>query len=89
MQKTIIFATVMLAGCATSSTIAPYGKDTFVLSVADMMGTKQQSELRVKAAQDATDHCAKMGKQMSVQSAADRGIAWLTSTSSQIVFSCI
>lgn len=79
---------LLLTGCAATTTIAPYGKDTFVLSVADTMGTSQRSELRVKAAQDANAHCAKLGKEMSVQSAEDKGVAWLTSTSSQLVFTC-
>lgn len=88
-MKTILICLVAsLAGCATSSTIAPYGKDTYVLNVADTMGTRQKSELRIRAAQDAHNHCSRLGKQLKVRSAEDRGISWLTSTSSQIIFSC-
>lgn len=84
-----ILATLLFAGCAATTTVAPYGKDTYVLSVADTMGTSQKSELRVRAAQDANTHCAKLGKQLQVESAEDRGVAWLTSTSSQMIFKCI
>lgn len=83
---TIVLA---LAGCATKSTVAPYGQDTFILNVADTMGTRQKTELRVQAAQEANEHCAKLGKKMKVEGAQDHGIAWLTSTSSQLIFSCI
>ena len=88
MKNMLFVGTMFLAGCAATTTIAPYGKDTFIVSVADSMGTSQRSELRVKAAQDANAHCAKTNKQMSVESAEDKGIAWLSSTSSQLIFTC-
>ncbi len=83
----IALSVFILTGCATSS-VSPYGKDTYLLTVADDLGTSQKATLRARAAQEASAHCAGMGKQMSVASAEDKGVAWLSSTSSQLVFSC-
>jgi hypothetical protein len=82
----IVFA---LAACATKSTVAPYGQDTYILNVSDTMGTRQKTELRVMAAKEADAHCNKLGKKMQVEGAQDHGVAWLTSTSSQLIFRCI
>jgi hypothetical protein len=78
-----------LCACASAPEIAPYGKDTFILSVGDTMGMSQPASLRVQAAQHASSHCARMGKVMQVRNSNDSGIAWLTSTSSSLVFSCL
>jgi hypothetical protein len=89
MNKIFIFASLMLLGCASTSAIAPYGKDTFILSVSDSMGVTSSSELKVKAAQDANAHCAKLGKVMTVRNSSAKGSQWYTSTSSDLIFSCI
>lgn len=83
----LVTFTLCLSAC-TTSTISPYGQDTFLLTVADDLGTSQKAKLRARAAQEANAHCAGMGKQMTVGSAEDKGVAWLSSTSSQLVFSC-
>lgn len=79
---------LVLAGCATSSPIVPYGKDTYLLTISDGAGMTTSDALRVRAAQEANAHCSKMGKTMSVQNSTKQGSAGWTATSTGLVFSC-
>lgn len=89
MKRMLILAAAVVAGCASTSAVAPYGKDSYILSVADGMGTRSSSDLKVQAALDANAYCAKMGKVMSVRNSTEQGSHWLTATSSGLVFSCL
>jgi len=94
MKSTISIAVALslctaLVGCASTSPITPYGKDTYLLVTTDAMGVAAPSQLKVKAAQDANAHCSKMGKVMTVRNTTDKGSQWYTGTSSDLIFSCI
>ena len=91
-MKTVIllgFTFSMLAGCATSSSVAPYAKDSYILSVEDASGGRSTSNLQVKAAQEASAYCAKQGKFMIVRNTRGDGVQWWTGTSSSLIFSCV
>jgi hypothetical protein len=64
-MKAIWFALSMisLAGCVTTSKIVPAGESTYMISAAnDACGNCEPPEIRI--AQQATAHCAAMGKKM-------------------------
>jgi len=84
----IISFCFFLFGCATSSSIAPYGKDTFILSVSDSWGTQNPGQLQVKAAQEAAEYCAKQGKSLGGVSSQSEGAQWWSGTSSNMIFKC-
>jgi len=80
---------VLLVGCASSSSVAPYGRDSYIISVDDIWGGHSLGKLQVKAAQEANAYCSKQGKVMRVRNTSGQGTQGWTSTSSSLVFSCI
>jgi hypothetical protein len=91
MMRIIVFlacTVVLLTSCATTS-IAPYGKDSYIVSVEDMWGAQSSGKLQVKAAKEASEYCAKQGKVMRVRNTRGEGIQLWTGTSSNLIFSCI
>lgn len=84
-----LVASVALVGCATTSDIVPYGKDSFLLSSEDVWGGYSQGSLQVKAAQRASSFCAEQGKVFVVRNTAGQGVQGWTGTSSTLIFSCI
>ena len=91
MRKIIFVAsiTAFLNGCATTSDIVPYGKDTYMLSAGDIWGGYSSGTLQVKAAQRANEYCQSIGKVFVVRNAGTAGVQGWTSTSSTLVFSCV
>ncbi len=89
MKTQILVLSVALAGCATTSEIVPYGKDTYMLSSDDIWGGHSGGSLQVKAAQSANAFCAKQGKQFIVRNTGTQGLQGWTPTSSTLIFSCI
>ena len=85
----LVFVLVVLSGCATPSAIVPYGKDSYMISVDDIMGGYSSGNLQVKAAQEANAYCAKQGKVMRVRNVSGQGVQGWTSTSANLIFSCI
>ena len=86
----IAFAVAMLAnGCSTTSGVVPYGKDLFILNMADYWGVFSPSTLQIKAAEEANAYCARFGKVMQVRDFTGNGIPIFTVTSSSLIFSCI
>ena len=79
----------VVAGCASSSAVTPYGKDSYIVAVDDTWGVKAPSQLQVVAAQKANAFCAQQGKVLRVRSTTHGGVAWVSGTSSSLVFSCI
>jgi hypothetical protein len=79
----------MINGCASTSPITQYGKDTFIVSASDSMGGYSSGSLQVRAAQEANKYCAQMGKQMVVRNTNNEGVQMWTGTSSGLIFSCI
>jgi len=85
----LIFVLVVLSGCAASSAVKPYGKDSYMISVDDIMGGDSPGKLQVKAEQKAKAYCAKQGKVMHVSKEIGHGVKDWTSTSANLIFSCI
>jgi len=86
----IVLSTLtILSGCASTSDIVPYGKDSYLVNVDDVWGGHSPGKLQVKAAQDASAYCAKQGKVMRVRNTSGSGVTGWTSTSSNLIFSCI
>jgi hypothetical protein len=79
----------LISGCATTSDIVPYGKDTYMLSAGDIWGGYSSGTLQVKAAQRANEYCQSMGKVFVVRNTGTAGVQGWTSTSSTLVFSCV
>ena len=94
-MKTTVFSAwcmlilVLLSGCASTSAIAPYGKDTYILTTDDVWGMHSSGKLQVKAAEEANEYCAKQGKVMRVRNTSGQGVQGWTGTSSSLIFSCI
>jgi hypothetical protein len=72
---------------ASVSEVVPYGRGTYILSTTDSAGMLSSSELRVKAAKEANEYCAKQSKSMRAIESNERGDAW-SGTSSSLVFAC-
>lgn len=90
MRKVMLVpAAAALFGCATTSDVVPYGKDSFLLSSGDVWGGYSQGTLQVKAAQRASSFCAERGKVFVVRNTGGQGIQGWTSTSSTLIFSCV
>jgi hypothetical protein len=79
----------LISGCATTSDIVPYGKDTYMLSAGDIWGGYSSGTLQVKAAQRANEYCQSIGKVFVVRNTGTAGVQGWTSTSSTLVFSCV
>jgi hypothetical protein len=80
---------LIVVGCASPSAIAPYGKDSYIVTVDDPWGGHSPGKLQVRAAQEANHHCAKSGKVLRVRNTAERGTPGWTTTASTLIFSCI
>ena len=90
MKKVIImFYATFLFGCASTSAVVPYGKDSYIVSVDDVWGGYSPGKLQIKAAQKANAYCAKQGKVVRVRNTSGQGVHGWTSTSSNLIFSCI
>lgn len=90
MKKYAIFIlAVSIAGCATTSPIVPYGKDSYLINAEDVWGGNSSGSLQVRAAQEANKFCASQGKVMRVRNTSGEGTAGWTTTSANLVFSCI
>jgi hypothetical protein len=79
----------VLFGCATTSNIVSYGKDSYMLSANDIWGGYSGGSLQVKAAERANEFCRKQGKVFVVRNTGSGGVQGWTPTSSTLVFSCI
>lgn len=90
MKRSIEIASLLLvASCASSSDIAPYGRDSYMVSMDDAWGWHSPSALQVRAAQRANTFCAEQDKVMTVRNTAGQGSPGWTVTSSSLIFSCI
>ena len=92
MRRNVFFMVVAIAslvGCATTSDIVPYGRDSYMLSAGDVWGGYSGGTLQVKAAQRANEFCRSQGKVFVVRNAGTAGVQGWTSTSSTLVFSCV
>lgn len=86
----LVLAVVGLAaGCATTSPIAPAGKDTYYLNAEDIWGVYSSGSLKAKALQEANAFCQSQGKVMRIRNTNDQGVQMWTGTSSSLLFSCI
>lgn len=88
-QVITVLISIGLIGCASTSDIVPYGADSYMLSSDDVWGGYSQGSLQVKAAQRATDFCAKKEKVFIVRNTNSQGTQGWTSTSSTLIFSCV
>ena len=77
---------VLLAGCASTSAVTPYGAD-FLVTATDGGGATRRNELEVMAVSAANGHCAKLGKKMAVKSSTTSGNRW-TGSGARLVFAC-
>lgn len=91
MLKVQIMAlsTLIFSGCASTTDIVPYGKDSYLLAAEDIWGGHSRSSLQVKAAQRASQFCASQGKKFIVRNTNTTGTQGFTSTSSSLIFSCV
>jgi hypothetical protein len=90
MQKLFLCAfPLLLAGCASTTAVVPYGKDSYMLSSDDFWGAYSRGSLQVKAAQSASAFCAERGKVFVVRNTGGQGVQGWTSTSSTLIFSCV
>jgi hypothetical protein len=82
-------AIILISGCATTSSIVPYGKDSYLISAEDAWGGASSGSLQVKAAEKANQFCESQGKKLVVRNLSAAGVQAWTGTSSTLVFSCL
>lgn len=87
-KVSVIALIITLSGCA-STEIASYGKDSYLATSGDWWGMTSPNSLRMKTAREANLYCAKLGKKMIVRRTESQGVTGWTSTSSDLVFSCV
>ena len=85
----ICMSLALLGGCASSSKIAPYGKDSYIMVVENYWGAESAGDLQFKAVQEGTNYCAKQGKAIKMSNSTKEGYQGWTSTSSTLIFSCV
>lgn len=78
---------LLLAGCASTSEVVPYGSGVYLITAKSGSGTATRWELQTMAAKDANAYCAKQGKTMQVKEDTAIGNVW-TGTSSRLLFTC-
>jgi hypothetical protein len=78
---------LLLAGCASTSKVVPYGKDTYMVAADDGGGTTNIPRLQVMVVDEANAHCAKLGKAMEVKNMTARGNVWI-GRSATLLFTC-
>jgi hypothetical protein len=84
-----LFVLLMLSGCATTTKIAPYGKGSYIVTIADPSATTAVTALQRRAAEEAIAHCAKSGKEMSAKDSSTAGTHMWSTTSATLVFGCV
>jgi hypothetical protein len=84
-----LFVITVISGCASTSEVVPYGKDSYIISTEDSAGCLSPAKLQVNAAKEANEYCAKQGKVMRVRNTSSHGTQGWTGTSSSLIFSCI
>lgn len=91
MKKSLVLVLItgLVGGCATTSDIVPYGKDTYMLSASDMWGGYAGGSLQVRAAERANEYCRSKGKVFVVRNSGTAGVQGWTGTSSTLIFSCV
>jgi hypothetical protein len=79
-------AVLVLAGCASTTEVVPYGGGMYLITANDDFGATNFGELHTKAAKAANAYCAQQGKTMRAsQTSANRNPAGTTTT---LIFSC-
>ena len=77
---------LLLAGCASTTEVVPYGGGQFLITANDSSGVASYGELHTHAAKGAIAYCAKQGKSMKAnQQSSNRNPAGSTTT---LIFSC-
>ena len=66
MKRLIIIVALLLAGCASSSGIAPIGKDTYMVSRQASTGFSGLGDLKAEALREANQYCLSQNKVLQV-----------------------
>jgi putative hemolysin len=78
---------LLLAGCASTSEVVPYGSGVYLITAKSNSGTASRWELQAMAAKEANAYCGKQGKTMQVKEDTAIGNVW-TGTASRLLFTC-
>jgi hypothetical protein len=85
----VIGAGAFLVGCASTSGVMPYGKDTYVISRTDNSLTASVSALKGEALKDASQFCAKTGNSYEVIGGYDVQRSFGKIPTTEIQFKCV
>lgn len=92
MKKVLIlsaFAVLLtLPGCVTSSSVVPFGKDTYMIEASGHWAAPSEHPL-IYAAQKANAYCEKMGKVFMPDHESGTAAAGLTPATGQLIFRCL
>ena len=87
MRRAFLLPILLLASCASTSKVVPYGKDTYMVTADDGGGSTNIARLQVMVAEAANGHCAQLGKAMEVKNMTARGNVWI-GRSATLLFTC-
>lgn len=89
MRSLALFGAIALAGCATPNTgVVPIGNGTYMTSKFGSMVTFNGGEVKAELYRDATQFCAKSGKQPVPLTSESKDSGLGTYASAEIQFRC-
>lgn len=82
---------LLLAGCASNSGVIPIGQDTFMVSRQAATGFSGSGTLKAEAFQEASQHCASLGKSLQVISTHEASPPYILANfpKAEIQFMCL
>lgn len=78
-----------LAGCASTSAPVSVGPDTYTLSMSEHGGFRSHGAVRADALKKANEHCASMGKTMTLQNSDSAGARGWTPIEETVTYKCL
>jgi len=79
---------LLLAGCASTTEVVPYGSGLYLITANDITSSTTVGDLQTQAAKEANAYCLKQGKTMQAEKHSTSGNRSVGMTAT-LVFSCV
>jgi hypothetical protein len=86
---TVIFSTLLIAGCVNVTSPVLAGKDTYMMGLGARGGLSSDAELLAKTIQSAGAFCTSQHRVVQVVSTSSNGVQGWTPQSNQVLFKCL